>query len=131
MSHKKTFISKQGPPAGGPYSTAVEYGGLVFLSGIGPADPKSGAMERGGIEAATRRVLDNIAIVLQEVGLTLQDVLKTNVYLADMDDFNRFNEVYRTYMGPDFPARTTIQAGRLPGDILVEIEVVAGRPQPQ
>ena len=84
---------------------------------------------RGTIEEQTAQVLENIKVILEEIGSGLQYVLKTTVYLSDMDDFSRMNEVYARYMGPDYPARTCIQAGRLPFDIDVEIEVVAEIPQ--
>lgn len=129
MATKKVFLSKKGPNPQGPYSTAVTFGNLVFLSGIGPDDPATGKKAYGTIESETALVLKNIGTVLEELGLTFHDVLKTNCYLANMDDFAAFNAVYAQVFGPEFPTRTTIQAGRLPGDIKVEIEIIAGIPQ--
>ena len=122
---KQVFLSEKGPKPVGPYSSAVTVGNLVFVSGTGPLDPETGVRVSGGIQAEVKRTIDNIEIMLGEMGLSLSDVVKTNVYLADMDDFGAMNAIYRDRFGPAFPARTTVQAARLPGDILVEIEVIA------
>ena len=107
------------------YSTAVEAGGLLFVSGMGPVDPDTGVAEKGVFDQQMERVLKNLGIVLEELGLDYRDVVKTNIYLADMDDFQRANTIYTQFFSRDLPARTTVQVARLPGDIAVEIELVA------
>lgn len=126
---KKTYITKKGPKAKGPYSTVVISGSTAYISGQGPIDPATGAVVDGDIQEQTRQVLENIKTILGEIGLGMHHVLKTTVFLKDMDDFAAMNEVYAEYMGPNFPARTCIQAGRLPFDIGVEIEAIAEIPQ--
>ncbi|HIE51503.1 MAG TPA: RidA family protein [Armatimonadetes bacterium] len=128
MAKKECFISKKGPAGKGPYSSAVVYGDLVFVSGQGPVDPTTGEFVGETIEEQTRRTIQNLQIILEELGLSLTDVVKTTVFLKDLDHFSRMNAVYAEYFGPNYPARTTVQAGRLPFDILVEIEAVAARP---
>jgi len=125
---KQTFNTQRGPQAKGPYSTVAFLGPLAFVSGQGPVDPATGEFVNGPVEKQTRQVMENIKTILEEIGSGLQHVLKSTVYLSDMDDFEKMNEVYAEYMGPDFPARTCIQAGRLPFDIAVEIEVIAHVP---
>lgn len=107
------------------YSTAVQAGGLLFVSGMGPTDPKTGLVEKGSFSAQLERVLQNLGIVLQELGLGYADVVKTNIYLANMENFALANDVYTRYFTGDLPARTTVQVACLPGDIAVEIELVA------
>lgn len=126
---KKVINTSRGPAAKGPYSTVVICNGIAYVSGQGPVDPDSGEFVTGSIEAQTERVLENIKIILEEIGSGLEHVLKATVYLANMEDFSAMNEVYARYMGPNYPARTCIQAGRLPFDIGVEIEVVAEVPE--
>ncbi|NLJ85609.1 MAG: reactive intermediate/imine deaminase [Firmicutes bacterium] len=126
---KRAINTTKGPEAKGPYSTVVCLGNIAYVSGQSALDPATGQFVRGTIEEQTAQVLENIKVILEEIGSGLQYVLKTTVYLSDMDDFSRMNEVYARYMGPDYPARTCIQAGRLPFDIDVEIEVVAEIPQ--
>ena len=107
------------------YSTAVKAGGLMFISGMGPTDPATGKAEKGGFSAQMHRVLQNLGIVLEELGLGYGDVVKTNIYLSNMENFAQANDVYTQYFTQDLPARTTVQVARLPGDIAVEIELVA------
>ena len=126
---KRVLQVTKGPEAKGPYSTVVCHGDIAYVSGQGTIDPATGQLERGSIEAQTKRVLENVKLILEEIGSGLEYVLKTTVYLADMDDFAAMNEVYAGYMGPNFPARTCIQAGRLPFDMGVEIEVIAEIPE--
>ena len=122
---KKVFISTKGPKAHGPYSSATIIGNLVFISGQGPIDPETDKFVGETVEEQTRRVLENVKIILEEVGSSLDKVLKCNVYLSDMNDFQKMNGVYVTFFPPNPPARTTIQVGRLPFDIKVEIDCVA------
>ena len=113
------------PKAMGAYSQAVVYGGLAYLSGQIPADPASGKLIEGGISAQTERVLENIKAVLEASGASLDSVLKTTVYLKDMGDFAPMNEVYQRFFPKDPPARSTVQAAKLPRDVGVEIDVIA------
>src|SRR5690606_32980104 len=114
------------PKPVGPYSQAIVAGGLVFCAGQIPLDPATGKLVEGSIEVQTRRVLDNVKAVLAAAGSGLERVVKTTVFLADLNDFAAMNAVYATYFANDPPpARTTIQAGRLPAGARIEIEVVA------
>ena len=122
----KTAIgSARAPKAIGPYSSALRSGQLLFISGQVPADPATGALVEGGIEAQTRRVLENIKALLAEAHLTLDHVVRTTVFLADMDDFTAMNAAYRSYFSEPFPARSTIQAARLPRNARIEIDAIA------
>jgi 2-iminobutanoate/2-iminopropanoate deaminase len=111
----------------GPYSPAVAVDGLLFCSGQGPMDPATGRLVEGGIGLQTERTLRNLGALLEAAGLDFSDVVKTTCYLRDMDDFKAFNEVYATFFPEPYPARTTIQAARLPLDISVEVEAIALR----
>ena len=119
-------ISSPGAPkAIGPYSQAVRAGQLLFVSGQVPLDPATGQMVDGDIAAQTRRVFDNLGAVLQAGGRSFADVVRTTVFLADMNDFAAVNEVYGTYFTEPYPARATVQVARLPKDARVEIDVIA------
>ncbi len=119
-------INIEGAPAAiGPYSHAVRSGNLLFLSGQTPVDPETGSLVGEDISAQTHRVFDNLAIVLAGSGLTLFDVVKTNVYLRSMDDFAEMNAVYAKRFGDHRPARTTVAVKQNPLDARVEIECVA------
>ncbi len=120
---KRCVNASGGPPARGPYSHAVAAGDLVFVSGQGPFTGEGVAY--GTLEEETRLVFSNLEKVLAAAGCKLGDVVKVNVFLADMDDFAAFNAVYQAYFPSEPPARTCVQAGRLPFDIKVEIEAVA------
>ncbi|MGH2354224.1 MAG: RidA family protein [Chloroflexota bacterium] len=124
---KQTVRTDNAPKPVGPYSQAVQTGDLIFVAGQGCMNPKSGQMERESIQSETRQVLENVKSILEAAGASLDDVVKTTCFLADMNDFQAFNAVYAEYFPTDPPARTTIQAGRLPGDIKVEIEAIAQR----
>ena len=115
----------QAPLAIGPYSQAIQANGFVFLSGQIPLVPETMQVIEGGVEAQTDRVFANIAAVLTAAGTALDKVVKTTVFLADMNDFAVMNEVYARYFGDHRPARSTVQAARLPRDVRVEIEVIA------
>ena len=115
------------PKAVGPYSQAVWAGDLLFCAGQIPLDPATGNMVAGGITEQTTRVLDNIRGVLQSQGLDVGNVVKSTVFLSDLDNFGAMNEVYAKYFVKEPPARSTVQVARLPKDALVEIEVVATR----
>ena len=109
----------------GPYSPAVVIDNLVFVSGQGPIDPKTGAFVRGDVAEETRIAIQNLKLILEAAGSNLGNVLKVTLYLSDMDDFHAANEAYKEWFGPVFPARTTIEAARLPFDIKVEIDAIA------
>ena len=115
------------PQSLAPYSAAAEAAGLVFLSGQVGLDPKTGEKASEDVDAQAHQVMANIGAVLGDLDLGYEDIVKTTIFLADMGDFATVNEVYATYFEGDFPARTTVQAGALPGGFLVEIEVVAAR----
>jgi 2-iminobutanoate/2-iminopropanoate deaminase len=122
----REIVKTEGAPAAiGPYSQAVRAGGFVFASGQIPLDPSTGQFVEGGVREQTEQVLRNLAAVLEAAGTGLDRVVKTTVFLADMDDFAAMNEVYGQYFAADPPARATVQAARLPRDARVEIEVVA------
>jgi len=113
------------PPIG-PYSHAVKAAGLLFVSGQIPVDPQTGKVVEGGIEAQTQQVIDNIEAVLRSEGLTLENVVKTEVYLKNMDDFKTMNMVYaERFSQAKKPARQAMQVGKLPLDVLVEISCIA------
>jgi len=113
------------PAAIGPYSQAIKAGNLLFVSGQVPIDPSTGALVDGDIAAQTRRVFQNLAEILKAAGASFDNVVRTTVYLADMDDFTRMNDVYATFFAAPAPARATVQAARLPKDARVEIDVIA------
>jgi 2-iminobutanoate/2-iminopropanoate deaminase len=122
----KTLISTENAPkAIGPYSQAVVHNGLVFLSGQIPLDPSTGQLVDGDISAQTERVLENIQAVLKASGSSLDQVLKTTVFLKDMSDFPKMNEIYARYFPSAAPARSTVEAARLPRDVQVEIDCIA------
>ena len=122
---KQAIFPKSGPEAKGPYSPAITHDKLVFISGQGPVDPATGQIVKGDLLEEMKIALENVRLILEASGSSMKNVLKTTVYLADMDDFSRMNALYKDYFGPVFPARTTIQAGRLPFDIKFEIDVIA------
>jgi 2-iminobutanoate/2-iminopropanoate deaminase len=122
---KQSVSSPGAPTAIGPYSPAVRTGQLLFVSGQVPIDPSTGNLIDGDIAAITRRVLDNVGALLKAGGLTFADVVRTTVFLADMNDFAAMNEVYGTYFSHPYPARATVQVSRLPKDSRVEIDVIA------
>jgi len=122
---RQAITTEKGPKPVGPYSQAIVEGDFIFVSGQGPINPQTGQLELGDARAETKRVFENIKAILQAAGSSLDQVMKCNVYLRDINDFGTMNEVYQTYFTAPFPARTTIQAGALPGGIAVEIECIA------
>jgi 2-iminobutanoate/2-iminopropanoate deaminase len=122
---KDIVNSDRGPKPIGPYSQAVKINGLLYLSGQIPLDPKTNEMITGDIKAQTERVLENIKGILESAGSNLHHVVKTTVFLKDMNEFPAMNEVYAKYFTSAHPARSTVQVARLPKDASVEIEVVA------
>ena len=124
---RKIVATETAPQAIGPYSQAVTVGEFVFTSGQIPIDPKTGVFVEGGIAEQTEQVLRNLVEVLRAAGTSLEAVVKTTVFLADMNDFAAMNEVYSHYFLNEPPARSTVQAARLPRDARVEIDVIAVR----
>ena len=119
-------VTTPGAPAAiGPYSQAIKVGNLLFLSGQIPLDPKTGNLVEGGIEPQTRQVFNNISAILTAAGASFDNVVSVGVFLADMNQFAKVNEMYGTYFSAPFPARATVQVARLPKDCLVEIQVTA------
>ena len=124
----KEIIATQAAPAAiGPYSQGISAGGIVITSGQLPVDPATGAFAEGGIAGQTRQSLKNVQAVLAQAGLTMENVVKTTVFLKDMNDFAAMNEVYATFFTSDPPARSAVQVGKLPRDAMVEIEAIAVR----
>ena len=124
---RTTVATENAPAAIGPYAQAITAGDLIFCSGQIPLDPATNQLVEGGIDIQTRRVLDNLAAVLQAAGSSLDQVVKTTIFLADMDDFGTVNTIYGEYFGSEPPARATVQVARLPRDVRVEIEAIALR----
>lgn len=122
---KKCFLTQKGPKAIGPYSTATIAGSCCFMSGMLGVDPETGKLAEGGIEAQATQAMRNVVTVLEELGMTPASVLKTTVFLADLNDFAKVNAIYADYFGPDYPSRSCVQVARLPMDALVEIEAIA------
>jgi 2-iminobutanoate/2-iminopropanoate deaminase len=128
---KKIISTEQAPKAIGPYSQAVVYGGLAYLSGQIAIDPADNKLIEGGISPQTERVLENVKAILEKCGASLDSVLKTTVFLKDMGDFALMNQTYERYFATNPPARSTVQAARLPRDVSVEIDVIAAITEPR
>jgi 2-iminobutanoate/2-iminopropanoate deaminase len=122
---KHAVSSPGAPKAIGPYSQAVRAGQLLFASGQIPTDPATGTLVEGDVAAQTRRVFDNLSAVLNAANLSFASVVRTTVFLADMNDFAAMNEVYGKYFSEPYPARATVQVARLPRDARVEIDLIA------
>jgi len=125
MGERKAFQTDKAAVTGGPYSQAIIHEGLIYVSGQGPADPETNELKLGTIEEEAELTLENLRIILEEAGSSLDRVLKVTAFLLDMEEFARFNEVYRKYFQKDLPARTCIQAAKLPGAFRVEIDAIA------
>ena len=122
---KQTICTNKAPKAIGPYSQAVRFQNLLFVSGQLPIVPETGEFNGTDITSQTRQSLENVKHILSEAGMELRNVVKTSVFLQNMDDFAAMNQVYAEYFTSDYPARAAIQVGRLPKDAKVEIEVIA------
>ncbi|TFH58022.1 MAG: RidA family protein [Gemmatimonadales bacterium] len=125
MPNRKVVRTDSAPGAIGPYSQAIAAGGFLFVSGQIPLDPGTGRLVDGGIAEQAERVLENLKAVLQAGGAGMGAVVKTTVYLTDMEEFARMNEVYARYFGPEAPARATVQVSALPKGAKVEIDAIA------
>ncbi len=124
---KKCHVSENAPAPIGPYSQAVEVGGFIFCSGQIALDAKTGQVVSGGVSEQTKKVMQNIEAVLSSAGLTFSNVIKTTIFLIDMNDFASVNEIYAGYFKDAPPARSTIAVSGLPKGVKVEIEVIAKR----
>lgn len=123
---KKTAVSTSGAPQNdNPYSQGVLVDGFLFVSGFGPVDPETGEGVEGDIQTQTDRVMENLAAVLEESGGSLDDVVKTTVYVDELDDYDDVNDAYAEYFGEIPPARVCIEAAQLPGGVRVEIDAIA------
>ncbi|WP_033150457.1 RidA family protein [Prevotella sp. RM4] len=124
---KKVISTSKAPAAIGPYSQAIQVGNLVFASGQIPIDPATGSFVEGGVKEQARQSLTNVKAILDEAGLTLDNVVKTTVFLADMNDFADVNAVYAEFFAEPYPARSAVAVKTLPKGALVEIEVIAAQ----
>lgn len=122
---KKSINSTDAPAAIGPYSQAILSNGTLYVSGQLPVNPATGEMAQNDISANTKQVMENISAILKAAGMDFSNVAKTTIFLADMGDFAKVNEIYSSYFSSDFPARETVQVARLPKDARIEISVIA------
>jgi len=125
ISTKKIIKTNSAPEPVGPYSQAVEAGGIVFVSGQIPVDPKTNQLDKGDIKSQARTALQNISAILKSAGLTMEDVVKTTVFLTNLDEFSEMNKVYSEYFSEGKPARSTVQVTRLAFNVKIEIDAIA------
>lgn len=123
---KKVIATTNAPAAIGPYSQAIEVNGMIFTSGQIPVNPADGSIPQG-IEAQARQALTNVSNLLEAAGASMSDIVKTVVFIKDMNDFAKVNEVYAGFFESDFPARSCVEVARLPKDVLIEVEAIATR----
>lgn len=124
---KKVISTANAPQAIGPYSQAIEAGGFVFVSGQIPLIPATGELVDGSVEVQTARVLENLKAILEAAGSSMEDIVKTTVYITNMDDFAKVNGIYGRYFEANPPARVCVEVSKLPKGALVEIDVIAAR----
>ena len=122
---KKVISTPNAPAAIGPYSQAIEINNMIYTSGIIPIDPMDGSLVGGSIEAQTKQVFDNLKALLKDAGTSMDNIVKTTVFIKDMDDFTKVNSVYAMYFEKDYPARSCVEVARLPKDVLIEVEAIA------
>lgn len=122
---KEIIISKKVPAAIGPYSPSLKTGNLIFVSGQIPVDPKSGKIIEGDIEVQAKRSLENLKAVLESYSIGMENVVKTTIFLKDMNHFSRVNKIYGEYFTGQFPTRSCVEVSRLPKDAAIEIEAIA------
>ncbi|HOO74014.1 MAG: RidA family protein [Thermotogae bacterium] len=122
---KKVFNPESAPKPIGPYSIANIYENFIFLSGQLPVNPETGEMVRNDVKKATEQIMKNIKNILEEAGSSMEKIVKTTVFLKDIEDFSDMNEIYAKYLGENSPARSAFQVGKLPKDADVEIELIA------
>ena len=121
---KKIISTDKAPAAIGPYSQAVEVKGMLFTSGVIPIVPETGELVQGGIEEQAEQALSNLAALIREAGASIENTVKTVVFIKDMNDFAKVNEIYAKYFKEDCPARSCVEVARLPKDVLIEIEAI-------
>ena len=124
---KKIISTQKAPAAIGPYSQAVVVDNMVYTSGVVPIDPETGNVVEGDIKVQATRVFDSMKALLESAGSGCDEVVKTTVFIKDMNDFAALNEIYATYFTGDFPARSCVEVARLPKDVLIEMEAIALR----
>lgn len=124
---KKIVLTNNAPAPIGPYSQAVQFGNMLFISGQIPIDPQSGDLVQGSIEAETTQVMKNLEAILTQAGMDFSNVIKTSIFLMDMGQFAKVNEVYSKYFTSEPPARETVQVAGLPKGVNVEISMIAGK----
>ena len=124
---KKRIATDQAPQAIGPYSQAIQFGNLLFVSGQVPLDPRTGNLVAGDIEVQTKQVMENLKAIVAAAGMALSDALKATCFLKNMGDFAKFNGIYAGYFGDTPPARETVEVARLPRDVLVEVSLICGK----
>ncbi len=122
---KNVIKTDKAPQAIGPYSQAIEVNGMVYTSGVVPIDPSTGEVVEGDIKVQATRVFESMKGLLEAAGSSCEDVVKTTVFIKDMNDFAALNEIYATYFTGDFPARSCVEVARLPKDVLIEMEAIA------
>ena len=122
---KNVIKTDKAPQAIGPYSQAIEVNGMVYTSGVVPIDPATGNVVEGDIKVQATRVFDSMKALLEAAGSSCEDVVKTTVFIKDMNDFAALNEIYATYFTGDFPARSCVEVARLPKDVLIEMEAIS------
>lgn len=121
---KKVISTSQAPAAIGPYSQAIEVNGMVYTSGVIPVDPKTGEVAQG-VQEQARQAMENLSHLLEAAGSSMDQVVKTTVFIKEMDDFGTINGIYQEFFHKDFPARSCVEVARLPKDVLLEIEAIA------
>ncbi|MFP4597854.1 MAG: RidA family protein [Persicimonas sp.] len=131
MTKKVIVETDKAPQAIGPYSQAVGFNGLLFCSGQIPIDPKTSEIIDGGVEAQTARVMANLSAVLDARGLDFSHVIRTTIYMKNMSDYEKINEIYGRFFDANPPARAAVEVSRLPKDVLVEIDAIAAVPEPE
>ena len=122
---KNVIVTDKAPSAIGPYSQAIEVNGMIFTSGVIPINPKTNELVKGDIKVQAEQAIGNLAALLKEAGSDTEQVIKTTVFIKDMNDFAAVNEIYAKYFTKDFPARSCVEVARLPKDVLIEIEAIA------
>ncbi|MGI5998606.1 MAG: RidA family protein [Lutispora sp.] len=122
---KEVISTTKAPGAIGPYSQGIKFGNLLFVSGQTPLNPETGKIAEGDVQSQARQCLENIKAILEAAGTNLDNVLKTTVFIKDMNSFSKINEIYAQYFTKNQPARSCVEVARLPMDVLVEIEVIA------
>lgn len=121
---KKIIATDKAPAAIGPYSQAIEVNGFLFTSGVIPIVPSTGELVTGGIDKQAEQAISNLAALIKEAGADINNTIKTTVFIKDMNDFAKVNEIYAKYFTENYPARSCVEVARLPKDVLIEIEAI-------